>query len=432
MSELTKLTNMIDPEVLADMIAAKVEKGITALPYAKVDTTLVGQPGSTITVPQFVWDGEAVIVPEGEDIPLRALGTKSAQYPIHKAGIGTAITDEAALSGYGDVMGAAADGIYNSIYGKMDEDAVGELYKANTISESATFGYDAIVDGVDKFNEENNKDKVMLVPPALVSVLRKDDDFVDKTHYGNDVMVTGEIGMVANTRIRPSRRVEGVGGYFYSPIIETSDEGDAMPALTYFLKRDTNIEVERVSRKRTTEITGDQMYIVALTNDSKVVLVKVPGAAIKIKPMYEDEYKYPGTNVTLENSKITGKATGSISGSTAAYTVKFNGKAKKLSATDRAALSFDESATHYINGCIEIPGAGISEDAPTVTWGGATVSAAEMRKIGQAWYADFVGAVKESGGAVVLASGQSTLPTMVCGGITTTFTPNFDGVTLEA
>lgn len=431
MSEITKLKDLIDPEVLADMVAAKVEKGITALPYAKVDTTLVGQPGSTITVPQFVWDGEAVIVPEGEEIPLRNLGTKAEKYEIRKAAIGTAVTDEAALSGYGDVMGAAADGIANSIFGKMDEDTVGELYKANTISEAATFGYDAIVDGVDKFNEENNAEKVMLVPPALVSVLRKDDDFIDKTHYGNDVMVTGEIGIVANARIKPSRRVEGVGGSYYSPIIEMSVEGDAMPALTYFVKRDTNIETERVSRKRLTEITGDQMYVVALTNDSKVVLVKVPGAAIKIKPMYEDEYKYPGTNVVLENAKITGTTTGAISGSTAAYTIKFKGKAKKLSAADKAALGFDESATHYLNGCIEIPGAGLGA-APTVTFGGATVSADEMRKIGQSWYVDFVGAVKDSGGSVVLASGQSTLPTMVCGGITTTFTPNFDGVTLEA
>lgn len=432
MSEITKLKDLIDPEVMADMVAASVEKAITALPYAKVDTTLVGRPGSTITVPQFVWDGEAVVVPEGENIPLRNLGTKSGKYEIKKVGIGTEITDEAILSGLGDPIGASVQGISGSILGRLDEDTVGELYKANTISEAATFGYDAIVDGVDKFNEENNNDKAMLVPPALITVLRKDDDFIDKSHYGNDVMVTGEIGMVSNVRIRPSRRVEGVGGYFYSPIIELTSEDDAMPAVTYFIKRDTNIETDRKSRRRLTEITGDQMYVVALTNDSKVVLVKVGGAAIKIEPMYEDEYKYPNTNVTLENTKIGGSTTGAINGSTAAYTIKFNGKAKKLSATDRAALGFDESATHYINGCIEIPGAGLSETAPSVTYGGATVSADEMRKIGQAWYIDFVGAVKDSGGSVVLASGQSTLPAVVCGGITTTFTPNFDGVTLEA
>lgn len=432
MAEVTKLEHLIDPEVLSDMVAAKVEAGITALPYAKVDTTLVGQPGDTVTVPQFVWDGEAVIVPEGEDIPLRNLGAKSAKYTVKKIGIGTSITDEAALSAYGDVMGAAADGIANSILGKIDEDTVGELYKAKTISEAATFGYDAIVDGVDKFNEENNVDKAMLVPPALISVLRKDDDFIDKSHYGNEVMVNGEIGMVSNVRIKPSRRVEGVGGSFYSPIVQLSEADDPMPAIEYFVKRDTNIETDRISRSRKTEITGDQMYVVALTNESKVTLVKVPGAPIKVKAMYEDEYKYPGTDVVLANSKVSGKATGAIASTTGTYTIYFKGEAKKLSASAKSALGFDESATHYINGCIEIPGAGISENAPTVTFGGATVSANEMRKIGNSWYLDFVGAVKLSGSSVVLASGSATLPNVVCGGITTTFTPNFAGVTLEA
>ena len=49
----TKLTNMIDPEVMASMISAKLPSKIKFAPLATVDTTLVGRPGSTLTVPKF-------------------------------------------------------------------------------------------------------------------------------------------------------------------------------------------------------------------------------------------------------------------------------------------------------------------------------------------------------------------------------------------
>lgn len=49
----TKLTNMIDPEVMASMISATLPNKIKFAPLAKIDTTLSGRPGSTLTVPKF-------------------------------------------------------------------------------------------------------------------------------------------------------------------------------------------------------------------------------------------------------------------------------------------------------------------------------------------------------------------------------------------
>ncbi|HEP3844166.1 TPA: N4-gp56 family major capsid protein, partial [Streptococcus pyogenes] len=45
----TKMAQMLDPEVLADMIDAEVGKAIRFAPLAEVDTTLEGQPGTTLT-----------------------------------------------------------------------------------------------------------------------------------------------------------------------------------------------------------------------------------------------------------------------------------------------------------------------------------------------------------------------------------------------
>ena len=50
---VTKLEKMINPEVMSQMISAKVEKKVAVMPFAKVDTTLQGQAGNTITIPVF-------------------------------------------------------------------------------------------------------------------------------------------------------------------------------------------------------------------------------------------------------------------------------------------------------------------------------------------------------------------------------------------
>lgn len=49
----TKLSNMINPQVMADMISAELPALIKFAPLAKQDNTLVGQAGNTITVPKY-------------------------------------------------------------------------------------------------------------------------------------------------------------------------------------------------------------------------------------------------------------------------------------------------------------------------------------------------------------------------------------------
>ena len=52
---------------------------------------------------------------------------------------------------------------------------------------------------------------------------------------------------------------------------ETEDE---MPAITIYLKRDTNVETERHTLSRTTDVSADKHYIATLSNEAKVVLAK--------------------------------------------------------------------------------------------------------------------------------------------------------------
>ncbi len=59
MANETMMANMINPEVMGDMISAKIEALLKITPYAKVDTTLQGVPGDTKTVPSWNYIGDA-------------------------------------------------------------------------------------------------------------------------------------------------------------------------------------------------------------------------------------------------------------------------------------------------------------------------------------------------------------------------------------
>ena len=56
---VTKLSDIINPQVMKDMIEAKIEAQLKITPYAKLDTTLVGVPGNTVTVPSWNYVGDA-------------------------------------------------------------------------------------------------------------------------------------------------------------------------------------------------------------------------------------------------------------------------------------------------------------------------------------------------------------------------------------
>ena len=62
---ITKLSELIDPEVMGDMVSARIPKKLRVAPFAKIDDTLQGVPGDTITVPAYTYIGDASDVAEG-------------------------------------------------------------------------------------------------------------------------------------------------------------------------------------------------------------------------------------------------------------------------------------------------------------------------------------------------------------------------------
>ena len=277
---MTKLAQLVDPEVMAPMISAKLPSAIVATAFAKIDTTLVGRPGDTITIPKYKYIGDAEDLAEGITAGTVQLTTDTDDYTVKKAVKQVQLTDEAVLSGYGNPVGETNSQLAKAIASKVDQDVMDVLQTASVIATGGAteaISYDGIVDAIDLFNEEENVEKVMFINPHQVSELRKDENFISREKYGNEVMINGEIGMVANARIVPSRKVVAKNGVYSCPIVQLRGEsqtGDETSAVTIFMKRNVNVETQRDLTNYTTLIGADEHYVAALTDESKVVLAQ--------------------------------------------------------------------------------------------------------------------------------------------------------------
>ena len=281
---VTVMNNMINPQVMGDMINAKIEALAKITPYAKVDTTLQGVPGDTKTVPSWNYIGDAEDVAEGAEVGLTTMTASSTTFTIKKAMKAVGLTQEAVNSGLGNPIGQAESQLAKAIVGKVDNDVLAAALTATNVvgDGTAAIDYAGIVDAVTKFeDEEDGIEKVMFISPKQEATLLKDADFISADKFQAGVAVNGAIGKIAGCWIKKSNKIKASSGVFTNPIIklepdsaETEYTEDELPALTIFLKKDTTVDAEWFPKKQQHDITACKYYGVALTNAAKVVLAK--------------------------------------------------------------------------------------------------------------------------------------------------------------
>jgi N4-gp56 family major capsid protein len=286
---VTKIKDIINPQVMADMIEAKIEAQCKITPYAKVDNTLQGVAGDTVTVPSwnYIGDAEDFDVETASDtdkeMEVSKLTASSTTFTIKCAAKSVGILQTAINSGLGNPVGQANLQLAKSIIGKIDNDLMDACYTASNINVvDGVISYAGIVDSVAKFeDEEDGVDKVMFIHPNQEATLLKDPDFLSTDKFTAGVAVEGAIGKIAGCWVKKSKKVKLEKGVYLNPIIKTepdSDETeyteDELPALTIFLKKDTEVDHEWFPKKQRHDITASKYYGVALTNSAKVILVK--------------------------------------------------------------------------------------------------------------------------------------------------------------
>jgi N4-gp56 family major capsid protein len=265
----TKKANMVIPEVMADMISAKLPNAIRFSPLARVDDTLVGQPGDTVTVPRFEYIGDAEDVAEGVAMGTTVLTTSSQQATIKKAGKAVEITDEARLSGYGDPIGEAEKQLLMSIANKVDNDSLVALATTTLVHTTAAAGkldVAAVEAAQAIFDDEDDEAMVLIANPADAADLRNDaaGAWTRASELGDRLLVRGTYGEVLGAQVIRSRKLAVGTAYLVK-----------VGALAIYMKQDVDVETDRDILANTTVIAADEHYGVVLEDESKAVKITI-------------------------------------------------------------------------------------------------------------------------------------------------------------
>lgn len=266
---ITKLANLIDPEVMADFLENKLVDLIKFSPIAKVDTTLQGRAGDTVTLPKYTYIGDAEDVAEGEAIPVSLLTQTSAQAKVKKAGRGVEITDEAILSGYGDPLGEANKQLGTAIASKVDNDCLAELGKikaAMTVDKSATdiISSGVIADALVKFGEDLDGQKVLFIAPAQLAQIRHDADYLKPSEMTSQAIMSGTQGEIWGCQVVVTNKIKATSGKYNNYIVKPG-------ALAIYLKRGVEVETDRDIDHKITKINADEHYTTYLLDESKAI-----------------------------------------------------------------------------------------------------------------------------------------------------------------
>ena len=267
---VTKLENMIDPEVMGAMIQAELPQALKFTGIAQLDTTLQGRPGDEITVPSYKYIGDAVDVAEGAAIDYDLLETTTRKIGIKKAAKGVELTDESVLSGYGDPVGEAQRQVRMALASKIDNDVLAAALEAPLTLADAEIDMDLIdkieatfVDAPDAIEGQTTDQMgTLFLSYKDAAKLRKAaaDNWTRASQLGDNILVSGAFGELLGWEIVRSKKVED--GQFVA----------VKPgALKIYLKRELLAESARDIDHKQTKFNADQHYGVAIDNDALIV-----------------------------------------------------------------------------------------------------------------------------------------------------------------
>jgi N4-gp56 family major capsid protein len=261
MANETILSSLINPQVLADMIDTKLVNAMKFTPLCKVDNTLVGRPGDTVTLPCYAYIGDAADVDELGNIGIAELTATSQAVRVKKVGKGVTISDEAVLSGYGDPVGEIGNQLLTSIASKVDNDVLAALDNATLIHPVVTVTPNEINNALVKFGEDFEGDKYLFVGAATYAVLRDAKEWIPASEIAAGAVLRGVVGMIYGCYVAITNKITDTDtAYIVKP-----------GAVAIFMKRGTQVESDRNIVNKSTTFTADKHYTAYLYDSSKVI-----------------------------------------------------------------------------------------------------------------------------------------------------------------
>lgn len=265
---------LYDNKVMEDMLNELLESNLNAMNLMTVNTELTGHAGMVKQILVYNFEGHVEEVARGEgNTKVGKLTHEPKEYRVKTIQETFNYADEDVMidphSVDYQVQGAAAE-----MANYMNEKYMEELAKATLVLNAAgeALNYDLVVDAITlmeangavkgALGERAAEGAFLLIHPKQRGELRKDPDF--KAAHQGEMLFTGHIGQVAGVPVIVSRLVPEGQAYVAT-----------RKAVTCFVKKESQVEQARDIQTRVTEVVLRKVNLVALTDESQVVAIKL-------------------------------------------------------------------------------------------------------------------------------------------------------------
>ena len=265
---------LYDNKVIEDMLNELLETNLNAMNLMTVNSELSGHAGMVKQILVYNFEGHVEPVERGQgNTKVGKLTHEPKEYRVKTIQETIDYADEDVMMDPHVVdyqLRGAADAMVNYMNGLYME----ELAKAELQLSAAgeALSYDLVVDALElmesngaivgALGERAAEGAFLLINPKQRKELRKDEDF--KAAHQGEILFTGQIGQVAGVPVIVSRLVPEGQAYVAT-----------RKAVTCFVKKESQVEQARDIQTRVTEVVLRKVNLVALTDASQVVAIKL-------------------------------------------------------------------------------------------------------------------------------------------------------------
>lgn len=220
-----------------------------------VDTSLAETAGMTKTINVYTYTGTAEELEAGEaNSGKGSISYAPTEYKVKRVQQTFEYLDDDFMKD-GTIVDNMLKGANQVMVNKMTADFAAECGKATVSHSAATFGYDAIVDGIAKLNLEDESKLFVVIPNEWKADLRKDDDY--KAARMGEVVYNGQVGTICGIPVIATKAVD-------EAYIMTNE------AVKLLMKKDVEVEQDRDIERKKNTVVLTTYYICALHDATKI------------------------------------------------------------------------------------------------------------------------------------------------------------------
>lgn len=254
----TGYENFVLESKLTDLLNTKM----AVRNFMTIDDSLAEAPGMKKTINTYTYTGKAEKVEKGQGNSTRgAVSYTPKEYKVETTQQVFDYHDEEFMQDP-KVVEMGMEGSSTLMINDLNTKFFAELEKTSTTHQVTgnTLTYDDVVDAIALMNIEDESKLFLIIGTNLKAEIRKDPDFKGARH--GEIIFNGQIGSIAGIPVVVSKATTEDTAY-----LATKE------AVTLFIKKESEVEQDRVKEKRKNTVILRKVNLVALTDSTKAVKI---------------------------------------------------------------------------------------------------------------------------------------------------------------